>query len=164
MLLHLTGRIATLFLLNLRTLITKNLEIGAKKTTILIHQVLTIRSQTIYQKTMFNVSIAGRLTKDAEYKKAGAYDMAVFTVAVSHGRDKTSFIECQLWGKRFESVLDTYKKGCLVAVSGQGEYRKYETDDGDEKYQFRLNVDQFLFPEKREQSSQAKLDEATIPF
>ena len=113
---------------------------------------------------MFNVSIAGRLTKDAEYKKAGAYDMAVFTVAVSHGRDKTSYIECQVWGKRVESVLDTYKKGCLVAVSGQGEYRKYESDDGDEKYQFRLNVDQFIFPEKREQSSQAKLDRATIPF
>ena len=42
MLLHLTGRIVTLFLLNLRTLIIKNLEIGAKQTTIRIHQVLTI--------------------------------------------------------------------------------------------------------------------------
>ena len=39
---------------------------------------------------MFNVSIAGRLTKDAEYKKAGAYDVAEFTIAVSHGKDKTS--------------------------------------------------------------------------
>ena len=67
---------------------------------------------------MFNVSIAGRLTKDAEYKKAGAYDKAAFTIAVSHGRDKTSFIDCQVWGKRFETVLDAYKKGCLVAVSG----------------------------------------------
>ena len=47
---------------------------------------------------MFNVSIAGRLTKDAEYKKAGAYDLAAFTIAVSHGRDKTSFIDCQVWG------------------------------------------------------------------
>ena len=113
---------------------------------------------------MFNVSIAGRLTKDAEYKKAGAYDLASFTIAVSHGRDKTSFIDCQVWGKKWELIVQAYKKGSLVAVSGQGEYRKYETDDGDEKYQFRLNVDQFLFPEKREQSSQAKLDEATIPF
>ena len=113
---------------------------------------------------MFNVSIAGRLTKDAEYKKAGVYDMAVFTVAVPHGRDKTSYIECQLWGKRFESVLDTYKKGSLVAVSGQGEYRKYETEDGDEKYQFRLNVDQFVFPEKREQIQSATVEETAIPF
>ena len=114
---------------------------------------------------MFNVSIAGRLTKDAEYKKAGAYDMAAFTIAVSHGRDKTSFIDCQVWGKKFEYILSDYKKGCLVAVSGQGEYKKFETDDGDFKYQFRLNVDKFVFPEKREQSTQpAKLDTADLPF
>ena len=42
MLLHLTGRTAILYLLNLRTLTIKNLEIGAKQTTIPIHQVLTI--------------------------------------------------------------------------------------------------------------------------
>jgi len=114
---------------------------------------------------MFNVSIAGRLTKDAEYKKAGAYDMAAFTIAVYHGRDKTSFIDCQVWGKKFEYILNAYKKGCLVAVSGQGEYRKFETDNGEEKYQFRLNVDQFVFPEKRtEQTQAATLDTATIPF
>ena len=113
---------------------------------------------------MFNVSIAGRLTKDAEYKKAGAYDLASFTIAVSHGRDRTSFIDCQVWGKRWELIVEAYKKGSLVAVSGQGEYRKYETDDGDEKYQFRLNVDQFVLPEKREQTQEATLDTATIPF
>ena len=45
---------------------------------------------------MFNVSIAGRLTKDAEYKKAGAYDLAAFTIAVSHGTERTSFIDCQV--------------------------------------------------------------------
>ena len=113
---------------------------------------------------MFNVSIAGRLTKDAEYKKAGVYDLASFTIAVSHGRDRTSFIDCQVWGKRWELIVEAYKKGSLVAVSGQGEYRKYETDDGDEKYQFRLNVDQFVLPEKREQTQEATLDTATIPF
>ena len=42
MLLHLTGRIVTWYLLNLRTLIIKSLEIGAKLTIIPIHQVLTI--------------------------------------------------------------------------------------------------------------------------
>jgi len=112
---------------------------------------------------MFNVSIAGRLTKDAEYKKAGAYDLAAFTIAVSHGRDKTSFIDCQVWGKKWELIVDAYKKGSLVAVSGQGEYRKYETDDGDEKYQFRLNVDQFVLPERRE-SANVEEETATIPF
>ena len=112
---------------------------------------------------MFNVSIAGRLTKDAEYKKAGAYDLASFTIAVSHGRDRTSFIDCQVWGKRWELIVDAYKKGSLVAVSGQGEYSKYTTEDGVNKYQFRINVDQFILPERR---ITANLEEetATIPF
>ena len=112
---------------------------------------------------MFNVSIAGRLTKDAEYKKAGAYDMATFTVAVPHGKEKASFVDCQVWGKRWELIVDAYKKGSLVAVSGQGEYSKYTTEDGVNKYQFRINVDQFILPERR---ITANLEEetATIPF
>ncbi len=112
---------------------------------------------------MFNVSIAGRLTKDAEYKKAGAYDMAVFTVAVSHARDKTSFIDCQVWGKKWELIVQTYKKGSLVAVSGQGEYSKFTTEDGVNKNQFRLNVDQFVLPERRESANVVE-ETATIPF
>jgi len=39
---YLIGRIVTWYLLNLRTLIIKNLEIGAEQTTILTRQVLTI--------------------------------------------------------------------------------------------------------------------------
>ena len=111
---------------------------------------------------MFNVSIAGRLTKDAEYKKAGAYDLASFTIAVSHGRDRTSFIDCQVWGKRWEIIVDAYKKGSLVAVSGQGEYSKFTTEDGLNKNQFRLNVDQFVLPEKRQSATVEET--ATIPF
>ena len=112
---------------------------------------------------MFNVSIAGRLTKDAEYKKAGAYDMATFTVAVPHGKEKTSYVECQVWGKRWELIVNAYKKGSLVAVSGQGEYSKFTTEDGVNKNQFRLNVDQFVLPERRE-SANVEEETATIPF
>ncbi len=114
---------------------------------------------------MFNVSIAGRLTKDAEYKKAGAYDLASFTIAVMHGKEKVSFVDCQVWGKRFEKVLEAYKKGCLVAVSGDGEYTSYETESGEKRKQLRVNVNNFVFPEKRtEQTQAATLDTATIPF
>ena len=112
---------------------------------------------------MFNVSIAGRLTKDAEYKKAGAYDMATFTVAVPHGKEKTSYVECQVWGKRWELIVNAYKKGSLVAVSGQGEYSRYTTEDGVNKYQFRINVDQFVLPERR-MTANVEEEIATIPF
>ena len=95
---------------------------------------------------MFNVSIAGRLIKDAEYKKAGAYDMATFTVAVPHGKEKTSYVECQVWGKRWELIVDAYKKGSLVAVSGEGFYSTYETDDGQKRKFLRVNVSNFVLP------------------
>ena len=98
---------------------------------------------------MFNVTIAGRLTKDAQYKQAGTYDMATFTVAVEHGKDKTSYVDCQIWGKRFVTILDVYKKGCLVAVSGNGEYLIYETETGEQRKKLIVNVDKFIFPEKK---------------
>ena len=113
---------------------------------------------------MFNVSIAGRLTKDAEYKQVGAYDTANFTIAVDHGKEKTSYVDCQIWGKIFETILNTYKKGHLVAVSGNGQYLTYETDDGQKRKQLRVNVNNFVLPEKREQLEEAKLETATIPF
>ena len=110
---------------------------------------------------MFNVSIAGRLTKDAEYKKAGAYDLAAFTIAVMHGKEKVSFVDCQVWGKRWELIVEAYKKGCLVAISGDAEYTTYETDDGQKRKQLRVNVNNFVLPEKRES---AKVEETSIPF
>ena len=109
---------------------------------------------------MFNVTIAGRLTKDAQYKQAGTYDMATFTVAVDHSKDKTSYVDCQMWGKRFQTILDVYKKGSLVAVSGNGEYLIYETETGEQRKKLIVNVDKFIFPEKK-----ARVEETSgIPF
>ena len=109
---------------------------------------------------MFNVTIAGRLTKDAQYKQAGTYDMATFTDAVDHGKDKTSYVDCQMWGKRFQTILDAYKKGSLVAVSGNGEYLIYETETGEQRKKLIVNVDKFIFPEKK-----ARVEETSgIPF
>ena len=107
---------------------------------------------------MFNVTIAGRLTRDAQYKQAGTYDMATFTVAIEHGKEKTSYVDCQIWGKRFQTILDAYKKGSLVAVSGNGEYLIYETETGEQRKKLVVNVDKFIFTEKR-----ATVEES-IPF
>ena len=109
---------------------------------------------------MFNVTIAGRLTRDAQYKQAGTYDMATFTVAIEHGKEKTSYVDCQIWGKRFQTILDAYKKGSLVAVSGNGEYLIYETETGEQRKKLVVNVDKFIFPEKK-----ARVEETSgIPF
>ena len=65
-----------------------------------------------------------------------------------------------MWGKRFQTILDAYKKGSLVAVSGNGEYLIYETETGEQRKKLIVNVDKFIFPEKK-----ARVEETSgIPF
>ena len=114
---------------------------------------------------MFNVSIAGRLLDDAQYKKLGVYDAAQFAIKVKHPKDEESIINCTLGGKRFETLLDAYKKGCFVCVSGNAKYTEYTNEDGETKKYLQVSINEFTFPEKREQSTQpAKLDTADLPF
>ena len=114
---------------------------------------------------MFNVSIAGRLIDDSQYKKLGAYDAAQFAIKVKHPKDEESIINCTLWGRRFESILDTYKKGCFVCVSGNAKYTEYTNEDGETKKYLQVSVNEFTYPEKRtEQTPQAKLETPDLPF
>ena len=114
---------------------------------------------------MFNVSIAGRLIDDSQYKKLGAYDAAQFAIKVKHPKDEESIINCTLLGRRGESILDTYKKGCFVCVSGNAKYTEYTNEDGETKKYLQVSVNEFTYPEKRtEQTPQAKLETADLPF
>ena len=112
---------------------------------------------------MFNVSIAGRLMKDAEYKKLGAYDAAQFAIVVKHPKDEESIINCILWGRRFESILDTYKKGCFVCVSGNAKYTEYTNENGETRKSLQVSVNEFIFPEKRQEQTPT-METADIPF
>jgi len=162
MLLHLTGRIVTLFLLNLRTLITRNLEIGVKQITIPIHQVLIIWSQTIYQKTMFNSTITGNLVGDAEYAQIGAYDTAKFTIAVNHNKEDVTYVSCTIFGKAWQSIVDSFKKGLKVTVHGKvtGIYN-YMNKDNEPSSKVNFAVTDFDYPH----NIKARVEEtATIPF
>jgi single-strand DNA-binding protein len=70
---------------------------------------------------MKNITIAGRLTKDAENRTAGSDNVTGFSVAVDdrQGKEKsTLFFDCNLWGKRGESLSQYLTKGSSVTVSG----------------------------------------------
>lgn len=70
---------------------------------------------------MKNITIAGRVTKDAELRQAGSDQVCGFSVAVDdrQGREKTTiFFECSIWGKRGESLYPHIKKGNPITVSG----------------------------------------------
>lgn len=70
---------------------------------------------------MKNLTIAGRLTKDAETRQAGSDKVTGFSVAVDDrsGKDKSAlFFDCSLWGKRGEALAQYLTKGTSVVVTG----------------------------------------------
>jgi single-strand DNA-binding protein len=70
---------------------------------------------------MKSLTIAGRLTRDAEIREAGAEKVAAFSVAVDDraGKEKTTlFFDCSLWGKRGTALAPYLTKGSSVCVSG----------------------------------------------
>ena len=78
---------------------------------------------------MKNITIAGRLTRDAVTREAGSDKVTGFAVAVDDrsGKEKaTIFFDCSLWGKRGESLAQYLTKGSSVTVSGDFGTREYE--------------------------------------
>lgn len=78
---------------------------------------------------MKNITIAGRLTRDAETRDAGSDKVTSFSVAVDDRSSKeksTIFFDCSLWGKRGESLKQYLAKGTSVTVTGDFGKREYE--------------------------------------
>ena len=75
----------------------------------------------------------GNLGQSADQKFVGDQSLVAFSVAVKSGfgeKAVTTWVNCQMWGKRGESVLPYLKKGQLVGVSGEATLRTYEKKDG----------------------------------
>lgn len=78
-------------------------------------------------------NFTGNLGRSAEQKIVGDQSLVTFSVAVKSGYGEkavTTWVNCQMWGKRGESVLPYLTKGQLVGVSGEATLRLYEKKDG----------------------------------
>ena len=70
---------------------------------------------------MKNLTIAGRLTKDAETRDAGGSRVTGFSVAVDNWDGKTKgtlFFDASMWGDRGEKLAQYLVKGTSVTASG----------------------------------------------
>lgn len=77
---------------------------------------------------MINVTIAGRLGKDAETRQAGNSSVTGFSVAGDTGfgdRKQSHWFNCSLWGKRGEAMQQYLSKGQEVVVIGEYSEREY---------------------------------------
>lgn len=78
---------------------------------------------------MKNLTIAGRLTKDATTRESVSDKVTGFSVAVDdrNGKEKTTlFFDCSIWGKRGESLAQYLTKGTSITASGDLGTREYE--------------------------------------
>jgi single-strand DNA-binding protein len=84
---------------------------------------------------MNNLTIAGQLGRDAEIRFLPNGDpVANFSIADSQGKDKDAiWWNCQLFGKRAESLAQYLTKGQAVTITGSVSQRKYTDKNGVEK-------------------------------
>jgi len=104
-------------------------------------------------------TFTGNLGRDAEQRYTSSGDSVVtFSVPVKSGfGDKavTSWIKCNLWGKRGESVMPYLKKGQLVGVSGEFQCREYQDKDGQQRYSNEVRVNDVNLLGKQDRSEPA---------
>lgn len=109
---------------------------------------------------MNNIVIKGRLTRDPklDFVKVKGEEKAVckFDVAVNRrfGED-TDFFNCQVWGKTAEFVDKFFKKGQEILVAGSMQCRKWQDNEGKNRYNWELNVDQVEFCGSKKDNAQA---------
>lgn len=105
---------------------------------------------------MISITPVGRLTKDADLKYLDdGTPVARFTLACKRkrpdkeGNDRTSFVQCVLWGKRGEAFAKYTRKGALVLVDGELTNRNYDDQQGVTHYITEVNVEHFEFLESK---------------
>ena len=76
---------------------------------------------------MLNITAHGNLGRDPELKNTpNGNQVCSFSLAVSTGRDETTWINCQVWGKRAQTASEYLRKGSKITVAGRGKLRTYE--------------------------------------
>tara|TARA_Y100001937_G_scaffold122641_1_gene184175 strand:+ start:17447 stop:17785 length:339 start_codon:yes stop_codon:yes gene_type:complete len=112
---------------------------------------------------MNSCCFVGRLGRDSELKNVNDSSLLVFNVAsdVGYGDKKnTIWIECNLWGKRANTLHKYLKKGTTVTVFGELSERHFTGNDGVEKKNLALKINNINFATEKKQNV---LDDE-IPF
>ena len=88
---------------------------------------------------MISITVAGRLTKDAELRQAGNSQVCGFSVAADTGfgdKKQAHFFSCSLWGNQGAAIAQYLRKGTPVTISGEYSEREY---DGKQYKELRVN-------------------------
>ena len=108
---------------------------------------------------MFNIIVlSGRLTDDPELKSTNSgLSVCNFTVAndVGYGDNKkTNFVNVTCWRGKAEFVCKHFKKGNMIGIEGQLQVRKYQDNDGKDRYSTEVVANNIQFMEKKQEQNQ----------
>lgn len=111
-----------------------------------------------------NVSLTGRLTRDPELRvTAGGTQLLSFTLAFNTSvrnrqtgewGERGNFIDCTMFGKRAEALLNFLAKGQKVAIAGKLRYATWDKD-GQRHSKLDLIVDEIEFLGQRQGAAQS---------
>lgn len=96
---------------------------------------------------MIQIQLIGRLTRNPDTRVTpSGDDVANFSLACNgYKKDKTTYFECAVWGKR-ASVIDQYcQKGTQLYIQGNLSTRTYQKRDGGDGFSLVVNVSDFHF-------------------
>jgi len=105
---------------------------------------------------MNSITVAGQLGKDAELRHLPNGDpVANFSVADSQGKDKDAiWWNCQLFGKRAESLSQYLVKGQAVTITGSVSQRKYTDKNGQERISTDVRVNEVALQGGKREATQ----------
>lgn len=108
---------------------------------------------------MLTLTAFGNLGRDPEQKtSASGTTLTTFSVACRTGKDETTWCNCTVFGPRGDTVMQYFKKGSKVAVSGSAKLREYTGKDGAVQKSLDLVVNDFSLPAKETAASAADVD------
>ncbi len=117
----------------------------------------------------------GNVGKDADMRYTPNGDaVSQFSFALTSGygdKQITSWLNCNIWGKRAETLAPMLLKGTKVGITGELTNRPYKAKDGTEKYSLEVRIsDVTLLGAKQSGAAQTNsapsdnLDDQEIPF
>jgi len=92
---------------------------------------------------MIHAHTTCRLTRNSELKRVGENDVLNFAVATDHGygdKKTTTYINCSLFGKRANSLVNHLTKGTQIVLHGELFTREYQAKDGTTKTSLECRV------------------------
>ena len=108
-----------------------------------------------------HITIMGRLTRDPELRRTGSgVAVASFTLAVDRdfpnketGEKETDFIDCVAWRQTGEFVSKYFTKGRMAVVSGRLLIRKWQNDQGENRYSTEVVADNVYFGDSKREGN-----------